>query len=110
MDRLIENIKLYTPLNEQEIRLLLNAVEKKVYQKNEQIFTEGKTSDEIYFVTKGCVRLFYNMDGIDKTAFFYTKGQFIIPQGANSWLSIFSGIFMTVTLYQTCCPCKHSNP
>jgi len=77
MDRLIENIKLYTPLNEQEIRLLLNAVEKKVYQKNELIFTEGKTSDEIYFVTKGCVRLFYNVDGIDKTAFFYTEGQFI---------------------------------
>ncbi len=77
MDRLIENIKLYTPLNEQEIQLLLNAVEKKVYQKNELIFTEGKTSDEIYFVTKGCVRLFYNVDGNDKTAFFYTEGQFI---------------------------------
>lgn len=77
MDRLIENIKLYTPINEQEIRLLLNAVEKKVYHKNEMIFTEGKTSDEIYFVTKGCVRLFYNVDGNDRTAFFYTEGQFI---------------------------------
>jgi CRP/FNR family transcriptional regulator, anaerobic regulatory protein len=77
MDRLLENIKLYTPLNEQETRLLLNAVEKKVYLKNELIFTEGKVSDEIYFVTKGCVRLFYNVNGIDKTAFFYTEGQFI---------------------------------
>ena len=77
MDRLIENIKLYTPLNEHETRLLLNAVEKKVYLKNELIFTEGKISDEIYFVTKGCVRLFYNVDGNDRTAFFYTEGQFI---------------------------------
>ena len=73
MDRLIENIKLYTPLNEQEIQLLLNAVEKKVYQKNELIFTEGKTSDEIYSVTKGCVRLFYNVDGNDRTAFLYRR-------------------------------------
>lgn len=77
MDRLIENIKLYTPVNEQEARLLRNAVEKKVCQKNELIFTEGKISDEIYFVTKGCVRLFYNVDGNDRTAFFYTEGQFI---------------------------------
>ncbi len=77
MDRLIDNIKLYTPLNEEETRLLQNAVEKKACQKNELIFTEGKISDEIYFVTKGCVRLFYNVGGIDKTAFFYTEGQFI---------------------------------
>jgi len=77
MDRLIENIKLYASLSEQEIQLLLNAVDKKIYNKNEIIFTEGNVSDEIYFVTKGCVRLFYNVDGTEKTAFFYTEGQFI---------------------------------
>lgn len=77
MDRLIENIKVYIPLNNNEIQLLKNAVDKKIYQKNELIFSEGKISDEIYFVTKGCVRLFYNVDGNDKTAFFYTEGQFI---------------------------------
>ena len=77
MDRLIENIKLYASLSEQEIQLLQNAVDKKVYDKSEIIFTEGNVSDEIYFVTKGCVRLFYNVDGTDKTAFFYTEGQFI---------------------------------
>ena len=77
MDRLIENIKLYASLSEQEIQLLRNAVDKKGYNKNEIIFTEGNLSDEIYFVTKGCVRLFYNVDGTEKTAFFYTEGQFI---------------------------------
>ncbi len=77
MDKLIENIKAYIPLNDNEIQLLQEAVVKKNYQKNEIIFTEGKISDEIYFVTKGCVRLFYNVDGNDKTAFFYTEGQFI---------------------------------
>ncbi|GGF73885.1 Crp/Fnr family transcriptional regulator [Wenyingzhuangia marina] len=77
MEKLIENIKLYVSLNKQEIQLLLESVDKKTYQKNEVIFKEGKISDEIYFVTKGCVRLFYNVEGIDKTAFFYTEGQFI---------------------------------
>jgi CRP-like cAMP-binding protein len=77
MDRLIENIKLYVSLSDQEIQFLRTTVDKKVYTKNEIIFTSGNVADEIYFVTKGCVRLFYNVDGTDKTAFFYTEGQFI---------------------------------
>ena len=77
MSDLIENIKLYTSLNDEEIKSIENAVEKRVFNKNEIIFTEGRISDEIYFVTKGCVRLFYNVEGNDKTAFFYTEGKFI---------------------------------
>ncbi len=77
MHRLIENIKAYIQLEEYELSLLENVVEIRTYGKNEIIFTEGKVSEELYFVTQGCVRLFYNVDGNDKTAFFYTEGQFI---------------------------------
>ncbi len=77
MDKLLKNIKAYISLNEAEIFALTTAVEKKRYSKNEIIFTEGKIYKDIYFVTQGCVRLFYNVDGNDKTAFFYTEGQFI---------------------------------
>jgi len=77
MERLIENIQLYTSLDKDEIDLLREAVDKKSFRKNEMIFTEGKIANDIFFVTKGCVRLFYNVDGNDKTAFFYTEGQFI---------------------------------
>lgn len=77
MDRLIETIKLYTSLTSQEIQLLHKAVQQKIYRKNELIFTEGKVADEIYFVINGCVRLFYEVNGNDKTAFFYSEGQFI---------------------------------
>lgn len=77
MRKLIESINTYISLNDSELLLLQNAVEKRTYKKNDVIFTEGKISSEIYFVEKGCVRLFYNVDGNDKTAFFYTEGQFI---------------------------------
>ena len=77
MHKLIESINTYISLNDSEMLLLQGAVEKRTYKKNDVIFTEGKISDEIYFVEKGCVRLFYNVDGNDKTAFFYTEGQFI---------------------------------
>ena len=77
MHKLIESINTYISLNDSELLLLENAVEKRIYKKNDVIFTEGKISNEIYFVEKGCVRLFYNVEGNDKTAFFYTEGQFI---------------------------------
>lgn len=77
MDRLIETINAYTPLTQDEVRLLSNAAHKRVCKKREVFFTEGKISNEIYFVEKGCVRLFYPVDGQEKTAFFYTPGQFI---------------------------------
>ena len=67
MERLIENIQLYTSLDKDEIDLLREAVDKKSFRKNEMIFTEGKIANDIFFVTKGCVRLFYNVDGNDKT-------------------------------------------
>jgi CRP-like cAMP-binding protein len=77
MRKLIENIKAYVSLNSNEIGHLEESIEKKTYNKHDIIFTEGKITDKIYFVEKGCVRLFYNVNGNDKTAFFYTEGQFI---------------------------------
>lgn len=77
MRKLIDNIKAYVSLNSNEIGHLEESIEKKTYNKHDIIFTEGKIADKIYFVNKGCVRLFYNVDGNDKTAFFYTEGQFI---------------------------------
>ncbi|WP_298504649.1 Crp/Fnr family transcriptional regulator [uncultured Maribacter sp.] len=77
MDRIINTVNAYISLSEQEKKYLQDAITKKVFHKNEIIFSEGRVSNEIYFVNQGCVRLFYNVDGKDKTAFFYTTGQYI---------------------------------
>lgn len=77
MDKIIKTINTYVSLTKLEIEYLKEAITKKVYQKNELIFSQGKISNEIYFVNEGCVRLFYNVDGKDKTAFFYTSSQYI---------------------------------
>jgi CRP/FNR family transcriptional regulator, anaerobic regulatory protein len=76
-ESLVEYIAHYTSLNDSEVAALTHLVKKQHFEKNEIIFMEGKVSNEIYFVTKGCVRLFYNVEGRDRTAFFYTEGQFI---------------------------------
>ncbi|WP_312554564.1 Crp/Fnr family transcriptional regulator [Empedobacter brevis] len=77
ISKLIDYIQLYTPLTLKEQAFLKEAVELHSFTKHGIIFHEGDISDAIYFVLEGCVRLFYNVEGVDKTAFFYREGQFI---------------------------------
>ncbi|MFD2556061.1 Crp/Fnr family transcriptional regulator [Sphingobacterium tabacisoli] len=75
--KLIDYIELYTALSVAEKEDLKELVEIRQFEKHAVIFREGQISTDIYFVLEGCVRLFYDVDGTDKTAFFYTEGQFI---------------------------------
>lgn len=76
-NRFVQLIAHYIPLSNEDIQYLRNELPIKRYKKNEIIFSEGKISRTIYFVLDGCARLYYNVEGKDKTAFFYTEGKFI---------------------------------
>lgn len=76
-DKFIELISQYYPLSNDEIDYIKDNVPVKRVNKNEVIFREGNISQTIYFILEGCVRLYYYVDGNDKTAFFYTEGKFI---------------------------------
>ena len=85
LDKLIVQIERYTQLNEQEIAVLQDNMHLKIYEKNELILKEGELSNKIYFVIQGCVRLFYNVRGNEKTAFFFTEGKFICAGEAYTY-------------------------
>ncbi len=76
-NRFLKLLSHYAELSTEEIAYLQERVPVVSYKKNELIFTEGKISKTIYFVVSGCVRLYYNVEGKDKTTFFYTEGKFI---------------------------------
>lgn len=67
----------YISLSQKEIELLQNYYTIKTLNKNELLFCEGKIANEIYFLKKGTIRLFYTCEGYEKTAFFYSQNQFI---------------------------------
>jgi CRP-like cAMP-binding protein len=77
IDLLLARLEKYASLKEEEAACLAEHLVIKEYTKNEMIFSEGNIARTIYFVLEGCVRLFYNVDGLEKTAFFYTEGDFI---------------------------------
>jgi len=67
----------YISLNEDEVSFIRENISVVHYKKNEVIFRAGNVSQTIYFVCEGMVRLFYNVDGNEKTAFFYPEGKFM---------------------------------
>jgi len=76
-DKFLKLIRFYTELKPEDIDFFKSHIPINSFKKNELIFREGKISKTIYFILKGCVRLFYNVDGNEKTAFFYTEGKFV---------------------------------
>lgn len=77
MDKLIAHISQYLTLSETEWSFVRENLSTVHYKKHELIFEAGRISQTIYYVAKGMVRLFYRMDGDEKTAFFYPEGKFI---------------------------------
>jgi len=73
----IKTITSINSLSDNDIDYLSKHIKVKEYKKGESIICAGKIVRNIYFVLNGCVRLYYNVDGRDKTAFFYTDGNFI---------------------------------
>jgi CRP-like cAMP-binding protein len=77
MNQLINYIKTYVALSDEECEVFTSLFEIRKLRNNEVFFEEGQIANELYFVTTGCIRLFYKVDVDEKTAFFYSHGQFI---------------------------------
>ncbi|MEM9919684.1 MAG: Crp/Fnr family transcriptional regulator [Bacteroidota bacterium] len=77
IERFIEYLSNYQKLTEEEEGIIRQCLLVNTYKKGEQLLTEGNISKAFYFNLQGCVRLYYVVDGEEKTTFFYTEGQFI---------------------------------
>lgn len=72
-------------LNEEETRAIIECIPVKEYKKGHILLREGQISTESYFNIKGCVRMYYIMDGDERTTFFYTEDEAIAS--LNSYLN-----------------------
>lgn len=78
IDRFFKQINNQGKFSTTELEHLRAHCKVKQFKKNEIIIQEGEVPNNIYYVVDGCVRLFYNADGKDRTAFFYNEGDFIL--------------------------------
>ncbi|WP_121964634.1 Crp/Fnr family transcriptional regulator [Myroides sp. N17-2] len=77
MKQLIEYIQDRVKVSDEELDTILSFFRYEKLQKGEQLTSSGVNSQKLYFVCKGCLRIFYiNEAGQDATRFFAFENQF----------------------------------
>ena len=78
-DALFDFISKYISLTEEEKNALLSLDLFHVVEKGTILLEEGQKSKDSYFVLKGCIRVFYEIDGEERTTAFYTEMDALTP-------------------------------
>ena len=77
MQTLLAHIKNYSPLSTQAQNALQDCFEKISLPKNGYLLSEGKICRHLYFLEKGALRGFYNLDGKEITHWFGFEKDFV---------------------------------
>ncbi|GAB3740471.1 Crp/Fnr family transcriptional regulator [Spirosoma lituiforme] len=75
-ERLRQAVASLISLNDTDWLFIQAAFEPKTYTRREVLLSAGAVAREVYFVVEGCLRLYYEKEGVDRSAFFFTENQF----------------------------------
>jgi CRP-like cAMP-binding protein len=78
-DILFDFISKYVSLNDDEKNAILSLDIFRPVKKGTILLKEGQKSKDNYFVLKGCIRVYYIIDGEEKTTAFYTEMDALTP-------------------------------
>lgn len=84
IEKLIDYFEKRVTLSDEEKLLFSEQVPLIKINKGEHILSEGQISREFFFVCKGCVRMYYNANGEEKTSYFYRENSF--PSSYESYV------------------------
>ena len=77
MHELLTHLKHYSQLSDGTLEALPDCFEKICLSKNEFLLREGRTCRQLYFLEKGALRGFYNLDGKEITHWFGFEKDFV---------------------------------
>ncbi len=77
MLQLLAQLKAYSPLSSEALEALQNCFEEITLSKNEFLLREGQVCRHLYFLEKGALRGFYNLDGKEITHWFGFEKDFV---------------------------------
>lgn len=107
-NQLVKYISKFIQLNKEEIKAISSQIQIRNYKSGDVLLREGNVSRVSYFNLKGCVRLYYIVDGEEKTTFFYTEEKFItslrsLTEGipSNHYLECIEDCTLALIPYET---------
>lgn len=77
MEALVDHISQYCRLNKASLNGLRDALHKTELAKGSFLVKEGKICDYVYFLEKGCLRGYYNLDGKEISHWFAFENNFV---------------------------------
>ncbi len=77
---IFEFISRYITLTEDEKREFIKINSFRSYKKGTILLAEGERTDECFFILAGCLRIYYVVDGEEKTTAFFTEMEGVNPQ------------------------------
>lgn len=77
MQNLLTHIKNYSPLSTEAQQALQDCFKKISFSKNEYLLTQGQVCRNLFFLEKGAIRGFYNLDGKEITHWFSFENDFV---------------------------------
>ena len=78
-DLLFDFISKYVTLTEAEKNAIVSLDLFRTLKKGTTILKKGQKSKDSYFVLEGCIRIYYIIDGDEKTTAFYTEMEALTP-------------------------------
>lgn len=75
-DQIINSMKHITSFADEELSIVLKHFECRNIPKKTSVLAAGKTATEVYFILGGCMRLYYEKEGKDISAYFFTERMF----------------------------------
>lgn len=81
---LFDFIEKYITLTEEERNAILSLNLFRSEKKGTILLREGQKTQDSYFVLKGCIRVYYSIDGEEKTTSFYTEMDALTPHCVTS--------------------------
>ncbi|MBD3629275.1 Crp/Fnr family transcriptional regulator [Cyclobacterium sp.] len=78
-DKILQYLSKYTVITKELEKAIAESTFIQCFKKGEILLKKGSTSNECYFIIKGCIRSYYLKDGDEKTIEFYTEDEAVIP-------------------------------
>ena len=72
----IEHFRQFTDFNDGELDIIMPYFEAKKFKKKTQLLDIGKVSNEVYYLIKGCIRLYCEKDEEELSTYFFTENMF----------------------------------
>ena len=72
----IEIFRQFTDFNDSELKMIMPYFEQKKFKKKTTLLDIGKVSNEVFYLIKGCIRLYCEKDGEELSTYFFTEKMF----------------------------------